>query len=354
MKKLLLIVLLAFPLIVLANAEDEAKIACDLAKAQAEVIAAGLKAPSAFVSLGDPAIEQQSISVGLTQSISDIYEASRIRHAAEAQCESAQSLAKIEQFVVWSRTDIQKRGAAASLKLINDAIDMAAVNVKILNDQLAAKTTTIANLNAAEVQLEALQKTKSSLLSTIAIVIPSTEFGDISELIRAYQRSEGKAAELKAKANAHSGWDISVSAGERKPIGAPYDNESQGTSPFITTYARYSFGTNASMRAAEEVGRDTELLLQNRQLGYNKILERQRKETQDLADIEATNVQVANKELEALRRISIPLESIESALAQDTRRVLDIQIKTIEADLAGAKIRLESFKELLVKMGIAN
>jgi hypothetical protein len=354
MKKLLLIALLAIPSVALANAEDEAKIACDLAKAQADVIIAGLKTPSAFVSLGDPAIEQQSISMGLTQSISDFYGASRIRRAAEAQCESAQSLAKIEQFVVWSRADIQKEGAVASLKLINDAIDMAKANVKILNDQLAAKTTTVANLNAAEVQLELLQKTKSSLLSTIAMVIPPTEFGDISGLIRAYQRSEGRAAELKAKADAHSGWDISISAGERKPIGAPHDNESQGSSPFITTYARYSFGTNASRRAAEEVGRNTELLLQNSQLGYNKILERQRKETQALADIETTNVQVAIRELEALRRISTPLESIESALAQDTRRILDIQIKTIEADLAGAKIRLESFNGLLVKMGVAN
>ena len=345
--KILLIVLLLMPAI--AFADNEAKIACDLAKAQAEVIASELKSPSVFAT-GSDQISQKSIALGVSESLSGLVRASKITDAAEAQCASLQASVKLDQYTLWSITNIQKQGAIASLMILNSAIDQAIDNIRILNDQLQASVVTVSDIETAELELEALEKQKATLLTIISAVVPPIEATDISRLVHDYQFNQGRAAELTAKAQAHGGWDITVGIGENTPIGSQPPGTSTDAAPFFTAMVKYSLGTHAAMRAAEEVGKNTQLLLQNQQTGYFQTLDRHRKEVHALIDIDTTNLANAYRQLKSLRRIRAPLDTVDSLLAGNARRTLDLHIKTTEADFAGATTRLTELRSLFDKM----
>lgn len=214
MKSLLLLAFLPS----LVFAADEAQLTCDLARAQAEVTASELKAPAAFASGGNQ-LSQKTIAVGVSQSLSGIVRANRIQDAAEAQCASAQSSVRLEQYTLWSTLDIQKRGAIASLSKLNEAIDLATANVSTLKTEIDSGVITLDAVADAQLQLDTMQHSKASLLITISNVIPSQDYTNVDELIRQYESDQATSAELTAKASAHSGWDFTVAVGENKPIG---------------------------------------------------------------------------------------------------------------------------------------
>lgn len=104
------------------------------------------------------------------------------------------------------------------------------------------------------------------------------------------------------------------------------------------------------MKASEEVGTDTALLLHSQQSGFSQTLSRHKKEIQSLIDAETINIANLNNNAEMIHNISIPLNGIDTVLANNARRTLQIRFEATQADLVGAKVRLTALQALLVKM----
>jgi hypothetical protein len=333
----------------IAHAQNEATVSCDLAKAQAKLLAAELAYPSLYISGGDQ-INQKTVAVGLSQSVSGLIRAKNINKAADAQCDAFQSSVLLNQYKTWATLDIQKRAAIASLKELDSALRLSNENVNILKAQLEQNIVTINEIELSIQSYHAIEDYRAAMLSLASVSIPSMEFNDIGELINSYKTNQAKAAKLTAKAQAHSGWDFVIAAGENKSIDSQYNTQSSTTKPFFTATIKYSFGTHAAMKAADEIGKDTSLLLSVQQDGFFQHYERSKKEIQSMIEIEKINVQTSNKELSTLNLIRIPLENVNTTLAANARRTLDIQLMSIKATLIGANVRLAGYKELFEKM----
>jgi hypothetical protein len=343
MKKTFCILLLIAPTLAFAG---EAEVACDLAKSQAEVSATILASPQAFVSIGNQATTQQTASAGISQSFSGILRASYIRDAAQAQCKAIKAALALDNFTQSVSPEIIRRGAAAELVIVDEAAKMARDNIKLLDQQLAAQTITIVDHTAATTELSALENHRASLLRILAVPRETLTHEIVSELIASYKENTAKAAELTAKATADSAWDIALSAGELTPI----DGGNDSSSAFITASVKYSFGERASRRAAEDVGRNTALLTETQRLGYQQILTRQKKELQELINAEVGSVTAIGRELNHIKKIRDSLANVDSALGKNTLRNVDLQLKLLEADFAGAHTRLTEYRSLIEQL----
>lgn len=346
--KNIIFALLLVPGLVLAD-DDQATVSCNLAKAQAEVTAAELALPAAFAT-GSNQLTQKTVAVGVSQSISGLVRASKLRSAADAQCDSFQSSVRLEQYVLWATADIQKRGAIASVKILNQALDLSNENIDILKKQVDSNVSTVGDIDTAVMDYRRIEDIRAGLLATASIVIPSMDYINVADLINEFEANQGKAAELSAASTAHSGWDITIAVGENKPIGTPTYGTSDSAATFVTATVKYSFGTHAAMKAAEEIGRTTSQSLHIAQSGYTQTLIRRRTETQSLIELEIQNIANARREQTTLQSVRIPLAGIDSFLANNARRTLDIQLKALEADITGAGVRLAGYKTLLEKL----
>jgi hypothetical protein len=334
----------------LALAEDEAHVACDLARAQAEVQASVLSMPAAFASFGDPAVNEKIVAVGVSESLSGLVRAKRLRDAAQASCDSAGSSMQLDRYVHWSMIAVQKRGAAAALGGLNDAIDLAKQNVTILNQQLATNATDVAAVGAAVNDLRSLEDHKSPLLKILTTVVPAISPSDVAGLLTSYQSDQGRAAQLTALSNANSGWDVAIRVGGQKPISNIPPGSDGSATPFVTASIRYSFGTHAAREAATQVGRDTELLIATAELGYPQVVGRLREEVRKLLEIENSYVGGDLLTIDTLQRMRAPLAGIESVLATNALRTVDIRLKAARAELAGSRERSVAFTALLAEL----
>lgn len=335
------LILLAFPLLAHAG---EAQLACDLERSKAEVQASTLAAPAAFGTLGqDPASGTKSVSIGLTQSLSGYKQAGLVRSAADARCEAIKAELLLDEHARFALVEVQRVGATAELQKVEEAITLAKINLELLDRQLEAQTITIMEHTAARQALNSLQTQRVEVLRVIAQPsLPSTNIS-LLDLIESARHAEAEAARLSALASASTGWDVFVSAGVREPQGGR-------ASTYGTVGIRYSFGEGASRSAAENVGRLTGELASIAQGGYTQTVIRERSELTRL--IEAENIELfsVHREIEHLIRVRTSLVGIETSLAQNQLRNLELQLKSLEAERAGTSTRLEGYRTLLGKL----
>lgn len=335
----LALILLLLP--TLAFGASEAQIACSLEKAQAEVQATTLAAPAAFASVGDPTSAEKTVILGVTQSLSGRSRADTIRQAATAKCDALQATLQLDEQAKWSLAQIQRDSAEQELRGIDDAIGLAAVNLALLDQQLEAKTITIIDHTAARTELAALEQHRADLKRIVAITVLPAPKASASELIARAQRQEANAAALTAKANADGAWDVTVSTGMRQPISGG------NATPFVAMTAKYSFGLEASRQAARDVGKYTQQLMQVQQSGYAQTDKRQSQDVDRLIVVERASASSLHNQLDQLQRIYASLHGLDTALALNTARSLEIQMKALQAQIAGTEARQRGYEALL-------
>lgn len=332
---------LLLPLI--ANA-GELELACNLERAKAEVRASTLAAPSAIASLGqDAASGEKALLAGISQSISGRKQAALIRESAEAKCGALRATLQLDEHARWSQLQVQREGTLAALKLIEQAILLAKSNISQLDAQLAAQTITINQHTEARQSLVALEARQADMLRNLAVVLAPPPNTNIASLLESAREHEANSARLAAQAQAENGWDVVLSAGARQP-------QHGGATPYATIGLRYSFGAAAAAAAARDVGRNTELLLAEQEGGYTKTVFRQRDTLKGLVQAETLATTSAAGQIEHLSKIRSTLVGIDTALALNTLRGLDLQLLALQAELAGAKTRLAGYKALLLKL----
>lgn len=337
MKSLLLL------LIPFAAQANEAQLACDLERSKAEVQASTLAAPAAYGSVGQDAnTGDKNVIVGISQSFSGRSQASLIREAAEARCDAIKATTQLDEHARFAVLQVKRDAAIAELAIVEKAIELAKSNITLLDQQLKAQVITINQHTEARQVLVALESRQANLLRTLSVVVIPPQNATVQSLLETSRISESQAARLSAKASAETGWDIVVLAGGRQPISGDQKAGAFGTITF-----KYSFGSSAAQDAATKVGADTAALLAAQQGGYTQTIIRQRQELQLLAEAEILASATVARQLVNLRQVYSSLAGLDTVLALNTKRTLDLQIKSLEADFAGANIRLAGFTSLL-------
>jgi hypothetical protein len=322
----------------------EAQLACNLERSKAEVQASTLAAPSAIGQVGqDPTTGTKSLIVGLSQSFSGRSQAALIREAAEAKCDAIRATLQLDEHARWSQLQVSRDGFMAELRVIEEAILLAKANITFLDAQLAEKIITINEHTNARQSLVVLESREAELLRNLSTsVLPPPE-SNISSLLETSRHAESQAARLTAQASAERSWDIVVSGGARQP-------QSGNATPYATIGFSYSFGSGDSRRAAQQVGEYTEALAKEQQGGYTQTIIRQQETLKKLIEAETLAAATSARQEEHLRQIRTPIMGIDTALALNTLRSLNLQLKVLEADRVGAETRLSGYKALLAHL----
>lgn len=333
--------LLLLPLV--ANA-GELELACNLERSKAEVRASTLAAPRIIGQLGQDATSgEKALIAGVSQSFSGRAQAEKLRESAEAKCDALRSTLQLDEHGRWSQLQVQRDGAKAELQIIEQAIVLAKSNISQLDAQLAAQTITINQHTEGRSALVGLEQREADLLRLLSVIVLTPPQTNISSLLESARISEGQAARLTAQASADRGWDIVVAAGARQP-------QNGSAQPYATIGFSYSFGEKAAQRAARDIGTQTAELLAAQQGGYAQTVLRQRETLIGLIEAETRSSSTTARQETHLRRVRESILGIETALALNTLRSLDLQLKVLEAEKIGAEARLSGYKALLEKL----
>lgn len=337
--KLLLTLLL--PVVVQASEVD---VACNLERSKAELAAALLTAPQALLTFGqDSATGEKNALVGISQSLIGKSRATTIRRAADAKCEALSATIQLDQQSRFAIAQIGQTAARAELVLLMDTLRMSNEHVSLFQRQLDARSITIAQYTDAVQTRSMLEARLTALERQLAAPVPTAPDVNISTLISRAQLKEAQAASLVAKSSADAGWDVVVAGGMRQSFAG-------GSTPFVGVTIKYSFGLEASRQAAHNVGKYTGQLLAEQQGGYYQTSKRQYVEVQNLMEVERSQVQTSRSTLSQLQHLRQPLSGLDTVLAQNMIRTLDIQIKLLEGSIVGAESRAHGYQSLLEQM----
>lgn len=327
---------------------NEAQLTCNLEQSVAEVQASVLGAPVAFASVGDTATSEKNLAVGISQSFSGRSRAALLRDAAAAKCGAIRSTVELDEHGRWSIAIIKRDAAQAELLKIDEALAAAQTNLAALDPQLAAQTITITQHTEARSVVASLEARQAELRRRIAAVVPVQPplRSNIATLLEESRENTARAARLAALSQADAGWDVVVSAGARQPVGG----HNNSASLFATVTLKYSLGAPAAAAAARDVGRQTGLMLAAQGGGYTQTIVRQREELLGLVKAETEAVASVLRQIAHLKRIRATVAGIDTALAKNTTRMLDLQLFSLDADRAGSEVRLSGYQQLLEKL----
>ena len=340
MRKLPLLLLLP-----LAAHATEAELSCAVERSRTEVRAAILEAPAVVGSVGqDPASGSKSISAGLSQSLSGRSQAAKLRQAAEARCAAIAATVELDNYGRFALIQARRDAAWRELDLIKQAIDLAQEHISQLDAQLAAQTITIQQHTETRQVLVALEQRSAALQRTLSTVPPRQGPIDVPRLIATNRANEALAARLVAGAAAASGWEVRLTGGGRQEL------QSGQTKPFVGLALTYSFGYRAAADAATRIETQTADLLAVQTGGFTQLLARQAAELTELINAETLAAAAAARHLQHLTTVREQIQGVDTALANNVRRSIDVQLLMLSADQIGAETRLARFKALLQQL----
>lgn len=320
---------------------NEAQVACDLERSKAEVQASTLGAASAFGSLGDAVNSERNVVLGVSKSLSGSTRAGLLREAAEAKCGALVATVSLDEHARYAIANLLRSAATVELAQVEEAIELAKENVRLFTAQVAANVATITALIDARSQLVSLENRKADLLVTLSTPTAPLPRTDIQTLLRVARENEAKYAGLASKSNSESAWDVVVSGGARQSL-------SDGSSaPFVALAFKYSFGLSSSRAAAEDVARYTSDLMKIQGGGYAKTIERQRVALASLKKAETTRQTALTQLKGELRKVYGTVAGLDTALANNVKRGLVIQMKVLDAETNGSWERLTGYERLL-------
>ena len=168
---------------------------------------------------------------------------------------------------------------------------------------------------------------------------------NIKSLLDKARVSEGRAAELTAKQEATSGWDVIVGAGAQKDL----NDTNTGVKPFVGLTFKWSFGNYGVKDSIESIKSKTEKVFNVSQGGYVKSADRLAEKIDELILIEKAKQELLNNAIEDTQRILLSFKDINTALATNTKKSLELQNLIYSAELAGVKVRLSRYSDIVEK-----
>jgi hypothetical protein len=337
------LILLLLPITALAS---EAETNCQLAKANAEVLAANLVAPSAFVNTGNSVTPQQTLAVGLSESFSGLRKGSLLRQMASAECDSFKATTVLDEQARSAMDEVERIAAKEELSLLNKADDLSSNNIALLTSRFEAHTSSITQLEDARTQRDSIQERRQQLLVIMSKPGTTLSAGNLEATYHEAKITSGHAALLQAKANATLGWDLTLSAGGLKPI-TSMPGSTMNTQGFVSIGVKYSFGAHASNSAARDVQRLTEQLMDEQGGGYKVALDKERTQLHQLIIVAKDHLHELDVRTTESRAILDSIEGLNSAAAELIKSSMSVKLIVLDADRRGTTSRLTGYQKLL-------
>lgn len=353
MRKLILITSLIASTAASAVTQDEVALTCDLEKAKAELSASILEMPYVYGSVSNQS-NDKGVTAGVGYSFVGRTKAKLLREAADARCTAVAATLELDEQQRWLLVSIAKAGARAELEGLLDARKRVAEQTSFLQAQLSAKTVTINEYNAVRQAAQGIESRISQLRLTLTDPSSVSSTKTIRSLLEVAKAQTVKAAELEAKVSAEAAWDVSVVAGGRKDIQSwsPSGNSGDGkaAAPFIGVTFRWSFGGGAANKAVATVKDRTERLFAASTSGYVQSADRLLLQVTDALKAERDREDMLSKQLRETEGLLATFRTLDTALALNTKRTLELQAVVQQAELAGVRRRTAEYQAFMSKL----
>lgn len=354
MQKPIAILILTAALSAQAATQDEVALSCDLEKAKAELSASVLEMPYAYGSVSNNPTDK-GVTAGIGYSFIGRSKAKLMRDAADARCTALAATMELDEQQRWLLVAIAKVGARAELEGLLEARKRAAEQTIQLQAQLNAKTVTIAEYNTVRQAALGIEARINQLRLTLADPSTVSSTKTIKSLLEVAKTSTVKAAELEAKVSAESAWDVSVVAGGRKEISSwnpssGNDGSGKPTTPFVGITFRWSFGAGAADKAVGTVKDRTERLFVAATSGYVQSADRLLLQVTDALKVERDREAQLQTSLREAESVIGTFKPLDTALALNTRRSLELQAAIQQAELSGVRRRITEYQNFMAKL----
>jgi len=334
MKKILLSLLLASSF---AYAQPKSNALCELYKAKADFSAKLLSSPYIYADSN----QNNTATIALGYSFSGLSKANIEKEMALAKCSSTELLTKLEEYQQWTIISVQKAGAKSEIPGLQKAILEAKKHVESIEKQLLANTATISEYNNTKQVLTLLENKFLILKVLLAEPTMPIDISDVKSTLLRAKTAEGELAELIAKREAASAWDITLGIGAQKDL---VDSKSTPEG-FVGIGFKWSFGNYGVKDSIENIKRKSEQAFSSGpETNANRLLEK----IEQLILVETDRQALLDNNIKDIERLLNSLINIETAAAIQTRQALTVQLYTYTSERDGTITRLHRYKKFIL------
>lgn len=308
---------------------------CDLYKAKAELSSSLLASPYVYGSSN----ENSTATVALGYSLAGRTKGQLAKDLAEAKCISIMSTSELDEQQRWVIVAIHKAGAKSEIVQLLRARDLSKQHLELVEAQLKAQVSTVAEYNSAKQVSSAIDNKILVLRTMLAEPSAPVNADNIRETLSKAKSAEGTVAELMARQEIASSWDVILAAGAQKDL----QDSSSGVGPFAGITFRWSFGNYGAKESLADIKKKTELAFDSSQTGYTKSADRLFAKISDMITIEKDRELVLLDSITDTTRILGTFKDLNTALALITRTNLEIQLAIYTAELNGVRTRIERY-----------
>ena len=337
MTRLILIILLLISF--QAKAVSDVDTACELFKAKADITSSLLNMPFVYGSSN----ENSTATLALGYSLSGYNRSGLVKEIAAAKCASLATTSTLEDQQKWILLNVYKIGARDEIKGLVAAKAKAIENLALMEEQLKTQNVTLNEYNAAKQVLLSIEEKINGTRLVLAEPVEPVDFSNIKILLAKAKESEGRVAELTAKEEAANAWDVSLGVGTQKDL----SNVDSSVKPFVGVNFRWSFGAIGMDAKVAKVKEKTEQLFVENRAGYVQNSSRLLTKIVEVSKLESDREKILDQAIKDTKKLMMTFKDIDTALANSTKRALNIQAMIIIAELDGIRARLAKYEEII-------
>lgn len=319
-------------------ATEEASAVCELYKAKAELSSSILSSPFIYGTNN----ESNTATLALGYSLSGRSKAQLEKEIALAKCESTANTVELDEYQKWALVSVQKVGAKAEVVQLLKARELAKEQLGLVEKQILSQAATLNDYNNSRQILLSIENKILALKAVLAEPSLPVNPLDVSNLIAKARSSEGQVAELLAKQEANSAWDVTLAAGAQKDL----VQNTSSVEPFIGINFKWSFGNYGAKDSIDNIRKRTEAVFSAKQSGYEKTANRLLEKIDQLLLVEQDREQLLNTAILDSQRLKDNFNGINTAAAVVMNKTLDVQLAVYTAELSGVTARIARYRGL--------
>jgi hypothetical protein len=313
--------------------------ACELFKAKADITSSLLNMPYVYGSSN----ENSTATLALGYSIGGYNRSGLVKEIAAAKCASLATTSTLEDQQKWILLNVYKIGARDEYKGLVAAKAKAVEHLALLEEQLKTQNITLNEYNASKQVLLNIEEKINAVRLVLAEPSEPVDFANIKMLLAKAKESDGRIAELTAREEAATAWDISVGVGTQKEL----SNIDSSVKPFVGVNFRWSFGAIGMDSKVAKVKEKTEQLFVESRAGYVQNASRLLTKIVEVNKLETDREVILTQAMNDTKRLITAFKDLDTELANSTKRALTIQAMIIISELDGIRARLQKYQEII-------
>jgi hypothetical protein len=298
------------------------------------------------------ASNDKGITVGAGYSFAGRSKGRDLRDAANAKCSALAAMLQLDEQQRWVLASINKAGARAELQGLLLARDKATAQLNLISSQLKAQAVTLTEYNAARQTQLGIEVKINDLRMILAQATQPLSITSVRGLLETAKVNLARASELEVKAQAEEAWDVTAVVGNRKNLGGSLSADPSGKigMPFVGLTFKWSFGAGSATAAVKTVKDKTEQLFALGQNGYVQSFDRLVSQMTEAIKIDQDRDVMLQGQLRETDALLISFRGLETALALNAKRTLELQSAMQQAELDGVRKRLAEYQLFMSKL----